>query len=90
MADSQIKAKVLARGRKGSEQERSVILAGFSRTLSMASAKCLLDRVAKGGEQHRSAALVKKVEARVQEERLALWHANVRGRGILRGQFVRM
>ena len=39
LADSQIKAKVLARGRKGSEQERSVILAGFRRTLSMASAK---------------------------------------------------
>ena len=94
LADSQLKAKGLARGRKGSEQERAVILAGFWRTLSIASAKanssCLLDRVAKIGEQYRSAALVKRVETRVQEERLALCHANVRGRGILRGQFVRM
>ena len=69
-------------------------MAGFRRTLSMAAAKanssCLLDRV---GEQHLSAARrrawVKRAETRVQEERLAFWHANVRARGILRGQFVR-
>ena len=60
MADSQIKAKGLARGREGSEQERAIILAGVRRQLSMASAKaysaCLLDRVARVGEEHRLAA----------------------------------
>ena len=49
LADFKLKAKGLARGREGSSHERSVILAGFRRELSMASAKaysaCLLDRV---------------------------------------------
>ena len=39
LADSQMKAKGLARGREGSEQERALILAGFRRQLSMSSAK---------------------------------------------------
>ena len=48
LADSKLRAKGLARGREGSEQERSIILAGFRRELSMTAAKgysaCLLDR----------------------------------------------
>ena len=60
LADSQLKAKGLARGREGSEQERSVILAGMRRQLSMTAAKaysaCLLDRVGRVGEEHRMAA----------------------------------
>ena len=39
MADSQLRAKGLARGREGTDQERSIILAGFRRALSMAAAK---------------------------------------------------
>ena len=60
LADSQLRARGLARGREGSNQERSIILAGLRRHLSMASAKaysaCLLDRVARVGEDHRLAA----------------------------------
>ena len=57
LADSQLRAKGLARGRKeGTDQERSIILAGLRRALSMAAAKansaCLLDRVSRvGGAQ---------------------------------------
>ena len=98
LADSQLRAKGLARGREGTDQERSIILAGLRRALSMAAAKayssCLLDRVARVGEEHRQAAkrraLVKREEERIQEERRAYWHANVRARGVLRGQLVRM
>ena len=89
LADSQLRAKGLARGREGSEQERSIILAGLRRELSMAGAKansaCLLDRAARIGEGHRQAAKrrawAKREEERMQEERRAFWHANVRGRG---------
>ena len=60
MADSKLKAKGLARGREGSNQEMSLILAGFRRELSMASVKaylaCFLDRVARVGAEHRLAA----------------------------------
>jgi hypothetical protein len=53
LADSKLKAKGLARGIEGSSHERNVILAGFRRELSMASAKaypaCLLTRVARVG-----------------------------------------
>ena len=98
LADSQLRAKGLARGREGTNQERSIILAGLRRALSMAAAKayssCLLDRVARVGEEHRQAAKrrawVKREEERMQEERRAYWHANVRARGALRGQLVRM
>ena len=50
----------IARGRKGSEWERSTILSDFRRELSLAGAKsyssCLLGRVARVGEEHRNAA----------------------------------
>ena len=86
------------RSRLRTDQERSIILAGLRRALSMAAAKayssCLLDRVARVGEEHRQAAKrrawVKREEERMQEERRAYWHANVRTRGVLRGQLVRM
>ena len=97
MADSQLKAMGLARGREGSEQERSIILAGFRRKLSMASAKaysaCLLDRVARVGEAHRQAAKrtawLRREQENCQAERVAFWHANVRTMGIRRGEFAR-
>ena len=96
LADSQLRAKGLARGREGTDQERSIILAGLRRTLSMAAAKansaCLLDRVSRVGEEHRQAARrrawVKREEERIQEERRAFWHANVRARGLNRGQMI--
>ena len=86
LADSQLRAKGLARGREGSEQERSIILAGLRRELSIAGAKansaCLLDRVARIGEAQRQAAKrrawVKREEESMQEEKRAFWHANVR------------
>ena len=94
LADSQLQARGLARGREGSDQERSIILAGMRRSLSMVAARayssCLLDRVARVGEDHRNAArrraLVRREEERVMEERRAYWHANVRSRGLDRGQ----
>ena len=93
MADSKLKAKGLARGREGSDHERSVILAGFRRELSMSSAKaysaCLLDRVARVGEEHRLAAKrrawLKSQQEREDEKRKAYCHAHVRARGLGRG-----
>ena len=95
LADSQLKAKGLARGREGSEQERAIILAGLRRQLSMTSAKayssCLLDRLARVGEEHQLAAKrrawLKSEEERLENERKAYWHAHVRGRGLTRGKF---
>ena len=97
LADSQLRAKGLARGREGTDHERSIILAGLRRALSMAAAKaystCLLDRVSRVGEEHRQAARrrawVKREEERMQEERRAFWHANVRARGLIKGQIVK-
>ena len=94
LADSQLRARGLARGREGSDQERSIILAGMRRSLSMVAARayssCLPDRVARVGEDHRNAARrrawVRREEERVMEERRAYWHANVRSRGLDRGQ----
>ena len=97
LAESQLKARGLARGREGTDQEKSIILAGLRRVLSMAAAKayssCLLDRVSRVGEEQRQAARrrawVKREEERILEERRAFWHANVRARGVSRGQIVR-
>ena len=94
LADSQLKAKGLARGREGSNQERATILAGMRRRLSMAAAKgystCLLDRLSRVGEGHRQAARrrawVKREEERMEEERRAYWNASVRKIGRLSGQ----
>jgi hypothetical protein len=80
----------------GRVQERSIILAGLRRALSMAAAKaystCLLDRVSRVGEEHRQAARrrawVKREEERMQEERRAFWHSNVRARGLNRGTLI--
>ena len=93
-ADSQLRARGLARGREGSEHERSVILLGFRRELSMTAAKaysaCLMDRVARVGEHHRLAAKrrawLKGIQEREEDERRAYWHAHVRARGLARGQ----
>ena len=97
LAESQLKARGLARGREGTDQEKSIILAGLRRVLSMAAAKayssCLLDRVSRVGEEHRQAARrrawVRREEERILEERRAFWHASVRARGVSRGQIVR-
>ena len=60
LADSKIRAMGLARGREGTEFERSVILTNLRRELSTAGAKaqsaCLIGRVARMGEGHRQAA----------------------------------
>ena len=59
LADSQLKAKGLTRGREGTDQERAMILSGMRRQLSMSAAKaysaCLLDRLARLGEEYRQA-----------------------------------
>ena len=91
LADSQLRARGLARGREGSSQERSIILAGLRRHLSMTAAKaysaCLLDRVARVGEDHNLAAKrrawVKGEEERLEAERKAHWHAFVRRIGAI-------
>jgi hypothetical protein len=94
LADSQLRAKGLARGREGSSQERAAILAGMRRQLSMAAARaysaCLLDRVSRVGEGHRQAARrrawVKREEERMEEERRVYWHASVKKIGKQLGQ----
>ena len=94
LADSKMKARGLARGREGSNQERAEILAGMRRQLSMTAARaysaCLLDRVSRVGEGHRMAAKrrawVKREEERMEEERRAYWNASVRKIGRLSGQ----
>ena len=93
IAESKLKARGLARGREGTEQERSVILMNMRRELSTTGAKaqsaCLLGRVARMGEGHRLAAKrrvwVKREEELRQESNRAHWLANIRGRGIIRG-----
>ena len=96
MADAKIRLKGLARGREGTMQERSIILAGFRRMLSLTAAKaqsvCLIERAGKVGLAHRQAAKrrawAKREEQRIQDERKAFWHANVREKGIVRGNLV--
>ena len=78
LADSQLRAKGLARGRKeGTDQERSIILAGLRRALSMAAAKansaCLLNQGG-GGAQADSQ---EKAWVKREEERKAFWHAKM-------------
>ena len=61
----------LARGREGTEHERSLIIMNLRRELSTAGAKaqsaCLLGRVARLGEGHRLAAK-RRVWVRREEE----------------------
>ena len=94
LADSKLRAKGLARGREGTEQERAIILSEFRRELSVAGAKansaCLIGRVARVGEGHRLAARrrvwVRQEEERREEARRAHWAVNVVGRGVHRGR----
>ena len=96
IADSQLRARGLARGREGSNHERSTILAGLRRRLSMVAAKaysaCLMDRVSRVGEGHRQAARrrawVKREGERMEEERRAYWQTYVSQLGRKRGRFV--
>ena len=73
LADSQLRAKGLARGREGSNQERSIILNGLRRHLSITSAKaysaCLLDRIARVGDDHRLTAK-RRAWVKGKEERI--------------------
>ena len=63
----------------------------LSKCAAKAYSSCLMDRVARVGEEFREAARrrawMKREEERIQEERKAFWHANVRARGMTRGQF---
>ena len=94
LADSKLRSRGLARGREGSEWERSSILSDFRRELSLAGAKayssCLLGRVARVGEEHRNAARrrawVRREDERREEDSRAHWMANVRMRGFFRGR----
>ena len=96
LADSQLKSIGLARGREGSSQEKSIVLAGLRRQLSLVSAKaysaCIMDRVSRLGEKHRQAAKrrawAKRAEEKMAEERRAHWNAFIRGIGLSRGHFI--
>ena len=59
---------------------------------AQADSFCLLDRVSSVGEEHRQAARrrawLKREEEMIQEERRAFWHANVRARGLNKGQLI--
>ena len=97
LTNSELRAKGLARGREGSEQERAVILSGYRRRLSLCAAKanaaCLLDRVWRIGEDHRQAAKrrawEKREKEKEQEERRAHWNAHVRQQRFARGSLKR-
>ena len=71
IVDFKLRARGLARGMEGSEQERSIILLNLRRELSTAGAKaqsdCILGRVARLGEGHRQAARI-RVWVRREEE----------------------
>ena len=58
---------------------------------SKAYSACLLDRVARVGEEHKLAAKIrawlKREEERNDDERKALWHAHVRAKGLTRVKF---
>ena len=98
LADTKLESIGLARGREGSEHEKSLIIMHLRRELSLAAAKaqsaCLLGRLAQMGEGHRLAAKrrawTKREEERRQEAAKAHWLANVRGKGIFRtpGEFI--
>ena len=96
MTDSKVRTLGLARGREGTEWERASILSDFRRELSLAAAKaqsaCLIGKVSKIGEGNRQAARrrawVRQEEEKRVEERKAHWIANVRSRGVTRGQFI--
>ena len=94
LADCKLRTRGLARGREGTERERSAILSDLRRELSTVGARavssCLLGRVARVGEGHRLAAKrrewVKREEDRREEARKAHWVANVVERGVFRGR----
>ena len=74
LADCKLRAMGLARGREGTERERSIFLSQLRRELSTVGAKaqssCLLGRVARVGEGHRAAAKrrewVRREDERIQ------------------------
>ena len=90
LADSQLRARGLARGREGSSHERSTILAGFRRRLSMVAAKASwtgspglgrgTDRLPRGENE--------REDERMEEEQRAYWHAYVQKISRRRGRFV--
>ena len=93
LAAARLRSIGLARGREGSDQERSLIMQQLRRELSTAGAKansaCLIGRVSRIGEGHRLAAKrrmwVRREEEIREEASKAHWLANIRGRGIIRG-----
>ena len=98
LADCKLRAMGLARGREGTERERSTFLTQLRRELSTVGAKaqssCLLGRVARVGEGHRAAAKrrewVRRENEKREEAMKAHWIANVRERGVFigRGQLI--
>ena len=65
LADSQLHAKGLPRGREVTDQERSIIVAGLQRAFKANSA-CLLDRAHR--QAARRGAWVKRKKGMIQEE----------------------
>ena len=95
LADLKVKRLGLAKGRELSDRERTKVLSDYRRILSVTAARassgCLIGRLARFGPAFRAAAKrrewVRSEGERMEEEREAHWRANVRGRGVLRGQF---
>ena len=96
LADTKARRMGLALGTELSSRERATFLHDYRRTLSVTAARassgCLIGRVARVGGAFRQAAKrrqwVMREEQRLQEESAAHWRANVRGRGVTRGEFV--
>ena len=95
LADTKVRRMGLAMGRELSDRERAKVLSEYRRVLSVTAARatsgCLIGRLARFGPAFRAAAKrrewVRREGERMDEEREAHWRANVRGRGVMRGQF---
>ena len=96
LADTKVRALGLARGTEASARERARILSGYRRVVSVTGARatsgCLVGRVGRVGEAYRAAAKrrqwVRRESDRLEAERRSHWRAHVRGRGVMRGQFL--
>ena len=94
LADTKVRRMGLAMGRELSDRERAKVLSEYRRVLSVTAARatsgCLIGRLARFGPAFRAAAKrrewVRREGERMDEEREAHWTANVRGRGVMRGQ----
>ena len=91
LVDSKLESIGLARGREGTDHEKSLLMINLRQELSLAAAKaqsaCLLGRMAKMGEGYRLAttrrAWAKREQEKRQEAAKAQWFGIVSSHGML-------